>query len=695
MCGVELSRCSIQDSKVSLNVFRQEDNEGLPMFARLLGALLLMAIVGCAPNAIHRSSAVFADSKSPLTPERLEAEEQGCRWDGNSYTTVEAVKSGTPDRPERSGNLYLTSALGSNGKPCRTHSIERSAKYTLFFVEFDEQGRMYDDRQFTQLFSYLEARVACHAGLSIVTFVHGWRHNAAYDDENVALARDVLQFTYQGEAAGEHPNKYRNTESVDRRHRGRCPGPLETLDKPREVVGIYVGWRGKSLDGGQGVLKNWELPSVFDRKNTAESVAVGSVRELFSRLRVFQYRANGDENKCADGAWPYQCKGVRLLIVGHSFGGLLVFNAVSASIMDSINSGAGIDVGNPDNCREGPEPLDPSNRPESKEAAGKSDDPPDSALIRSFADLIVLVNPAIEGVRFEPLHQALRRRGDQLCPNQKPVLIVVTAQNDIATHYAFRIVRAVTTLFEDDRPLGVDQPDAGEMLADRSEQESQSSLNAMGHVQRFQTHGMFDVSELLNQSGPVQTQVQQYCSTPGDSGLESALKACRCGAQRWTDYLTRSPNQNCPAYVEEVNAAQNMGRGLAWLQQQPAPSGTLYASTGWKQAFCGGPVLSHVPLFPSTPSPPDRSKSWSYTEHAPNSPIWMVKSYDKSIINNHSDINQPPFKYFVRQVYHDISIRQFDARAFQDLRAVAESHFDKSGCNAVSEGSTVAEGTAQ
>ena len=158
---------------------------------------------------------------------------------------------------------------------CGTHSIEVTEDYTMFFVELDEQGRFYDPKQFQAIVNFLSDNK--ETDMSIVTFVHGWRHNAEYRDRNVQLARDTLIFTALGEAPKPHPNP---------------------SGEPRKVVGIYVGWRGLSNSAGANVRDDWsvadawEVISVWDRKNTAQNVAVGSARELFSMLRAHQERAN-------------------------------------------------------------------------------------------------------------------------------------------------------------------------------------------------------------------------------------------------------------------------------------------------------------------------------------------------------------------------------------------------------------------
>ena len=61
----------------------------------------------------------------------------------------------------------------------------------------------------------------------IVTFVHGWKHNADYCDNNMCCFRDML----------------RQISKLDEHY---------SINEPRRrVVGVYLGWRGLSLTGAR------------------------------------------------------------------------------------------------------------------------------------------------------------------------------------------------------------------------------------------------------------------------------------------------------------------------------------------------------------------------------------------------------------------------------------------------------------
>src|SRR5207253_11373762 len=95
---------------------------------------------------------------------------------------------------------------------------------------------------------------------------------------------------------------------------------------PHRVVGIYVAWRGKSVQLPEPLIS----ATFWDRKNTALHVAIGESRTLFARLRSFEALQNGDPSI------PAPEKKVLLILMGHSFGGLILFNAISQSLITSI-----------------------------------------------------------------------------------------------------------------------------------------------------------------------------------------------------------------------------------------------------------------------------------------------------------------------------------------------------------------------
>lgn len=367
--------------------------------------------------------------------------------------------------------------------------------YELHFVEFDDQGWAYRRTgeaaapsggwsQTDNLMQRLSALLddAAKNDLSIVLYVHGWKHNAKADDRDVDKFRQLLAAT----------------------------GTLErSRSKPRKVVGIFVGWRGKSADVPDALLNL----TFWSRKTAALRVSHGSVQELFARLRAVRQHYNGpaESPDCA-GADPTRktthCR-IRTLMIGHSFGAWVLYSAVSGPLIEALNARRDL----PD--------------------AGAQAQP-----VARLADMIVLVNPAFEASRYEPLHLAAMRYRPAL--QQAPLLVTVTSTADMATRVAFPLGRFFNTIFE--HPVS-------------SEQQEAAMKHTYGHLERYLTH------RLSAAGGP---------ACPG-----------------WT-----APGAPDPARAADLqrNKEIEVAAARAFFRDYSAADGGL--KPGWRRRFCGGTELS-------------------------------------------------------------------------------------------------------
>jgi hypothetical protein len=193
---------------------------------------------------------------------------------------------------------------------------------------------------------------------------------------------------------------------------------------PRPVLGVFIGWRGMSLyDDRYHVLGN---VTFWDRQEAGRRVSSGSVRELFGYLK--QYRKNRKD------------KGGRPLVVitGHSFGGMIVYSALAQSLIEAAAT-------------------------------------PFSTVAPSFADLVLLVNPAIEAARYLPVQVLIEeRQGARESVQQPPVFVCATAKNDWATGLAFPVGNAFSLVTE----------------RWKSRRERQAMLNTIGHISWMKTHDL-------------------------------------------------------------------------------------------------------------------------------------------------------------------------------------------------------------
>jgi hypothetical protein len=190
--------------------------------------------------------------------------------------------------------------------------IESTDDYRLGFVEFDDQGWFWDHNQLDSVSKTISEEAGLNTGaphgLIIVSFVHGWKHNADTNDDNVKMMREVLAELNQ-------------SEKIEAQQKGR---------EPRHIVGVYGGWRGLSA-----TLEPFKEMSFWDRKNTAQQVGHGALTEMLVTLETLQAKCNE----------PHRASLPRteLILVGHSFGGAAVYSALSQIVaeryVDTIEQG--------------------------------------------------------------------------------------------------------------------------------------------------------------------------------------------------------------------------------------------------------------------------------------------------------------------------------------------------------------------
>lgn len=317
---------------------------------------------------------------------------------------------------------------------CDTHALQQfptanGANYLLGFIELDDQGQLWDRQQMKSVTDKLWAETA-DKDLLIAVFVHGWKHGAAPNDGNIKTFRKVLAGLSEGELS-------------------RVTG------LPRQVVGIYLSWRGGSV-----TVPIAENLTFWERKNTAQKVGRGGVTEVLSQLELLKRTKDSiPEDKRSD---------TRLVIIGHSFGGAIVYSSLVQILQSRFVRTTGPD--------------------------GSSSD------AEHFGDLVVLINPAVEALQFAPLSDMSTERGSYF-PSQLPVMAVLTSEADYATRYAFPIGRNLSTLFENDRYI---KRKNGKNRLEETIHEGEANVTAIGHFHPYQTHKLYPSSELPTvTSGPL------------------------------------------------------------------------------------------------------------------------------------------------------------------------------------------------
>ncbi len=253
--------------------------------------------------------------------------------------------------------------------PTDLYPIEGGRSYRLSFVEFDEKGDFWDRAQLAKAAKRTEESPK---PVLLVIFIHGWHHNAA-----------------------------------DRPPGGKNPGDVETFrcllsqlavsesTRNLAVHGVYLGWRGRLVQGPLDYL------TFLGRKGAATRIAGTPVTEtIFELIRQARRRSPGAS---------------KAVVIGHSFGGLVLEKAMAQAVAGSVLS-------------------------QDAQAGGGSFQAP--------ADLVLLVNSAAESIYAKELSDMFRAIGhrDHLDAN-RPLLVSITSQSDTATGGWFPVGTALPNLF--------------------------------------------------------------------------------------------------------------------------------------------------------------------------------------------------------------------------------------------------------
>ena len=287
----------------------------------------------------------------------------------------------------------------------------------------------------------------------------------------------------------------------------------------------------------------------WTRMATARRVAEGAVREVLARAKALRDAVDAT-------SWPghQDHRNTRLVTIGHSFGGLIVYTALSQYFIDRA-----IQTEMAPLARSLVPVAVPPEQEDGKEIAG-------------YGDLVVVVNPAIEAMSYEPIRELMqnRRSPGGFAPNQNPVFVEVTSDADWATGLAFPAGRLVNTTFE----------------SFTSDDERREAMSSLGHYPPFWTHRL---------EGPM-PQADQNPQPPAIDVDQECMDFARFNAQ------------------QRVHG---------------------YLRPGWQRHYRTGAVLTANSSFD------------------PNDPFWIITT-DKSMIQGHSDIEEPIFVDFIRQLYDDL-----------------------------------------
>src|SRR5438132_11076000 len=240
-------------------------------------------------------------------------------------------------------------------------------RYKMAFIEFGDQGSALDNSQ-----RKAALEVIHKAGRPLLfVYIHGWQNNAT--------SSDVCRFEHFLDTVSSFP---------------------EFTGRKINVIGVYMAWRGKDL-----TIPGLDFFTFWTRKSTGEKIAAeNSCLATIEELAVAA-RAPGKEYH-------------HTVLLGHSFGALVLGNTISHSILGANGEG------------------------------GRSSSAWDMAVAFNSADTSITTRQLMSEFdylyRYDPQKRAYVSRGSlgedtAAVSENRPALVLLQSENDSATGQIFPI----------------------------------------------------------------------------------------------------------------------------------------------------------------------------------------------------------------------------------------------------------------
>ena len=277
----------------------------------------------------------------------------------------------------------------------------------MFILEINDQGVMAHPEVAQQILDHLRTEMEKDHKPQVNLFVHGWNNNAKANNANLMSFERAVAALKQSNLAND------STRHAD-------------------ATGIYVSWRAKTLPTGAHVVTFW------DRKAVSEEVGRGELASFIFELESvikpnYSKKSKSNNQVSAHG---------KLILAGHSFGASALYNAVGHTLTARFYDS-----------------LEKQKIEQDQKGEGNFNQP-----IRGVGDIIILLNPAIEALRFRGLRESVYQRAIEdssiFKNNKSPVMVVLASEDDIHVETAFPIGRLMGQLFThyDQDEIGIYQP---------------------------------------------------------------------------------------------------------------------------------------------------------------------------------------------------------------------------------------------
>jgi pimeloyl-ACP methyl ester carboxylesterase len=299
--------------------------------------------------------------------------------------------------------------------------VEHYPSYDLAFVEIDDHGLYWDDKEVAAALDTIGAAGAPapdrdgHDGAEVIVFTHGWTDNARTPD-NVNPTVTNFQSLLSRFA-------FHESERALKAHRA-----------PRRVVGVYIAWRGRSIWQPLAPLSYYDRNAAAER--VADTHATATYRSLIAKTR---------ERSTS-----------RILIIGHSMGGLITERALGPTLVSNALVGK----------------LSP--------------DVPDLVVLENQASNATEALGDIWALRNKPpLVAPLKNEFLQIPVAERPIFVSVTSATDWATGIALPIGQYLGTLFQRFRGWDGTPVETSGLPGERS-----VNAHTVGHLPQLYSHTM-------------------------------------------------------------------------------------------------------------------------------------------------------------------------------------------------------------
>jgi len=386
-------------------------------------------------------------------------------------------------------------------------------RYKLAFLEFDEksldlkrpQGN--ESPQTQALFDLLKSDRQKY----VITFIHGWRHDASLQDNDVRRFRVLLAYA----------RSFLNW---------RCSERQTYCDT--DVIGVYIGWRGKAVQEPENQLVGTALaiPTFWSRKQQSEKHApfvITQIDSIQARLNLKQGEPTSD----------------KMMVIGHSFGGNLLATGLKNRAIHAVSS----------------------------HEAGKEMTPllgdltvliNPASEARNWIDIQKAMRAKLTGSDEKP--NVFEKAWQQEYPlNQRPIYVSLTATNDWAANETKGEKVAYDSATGVAFPAG--QSAALRLAADRR--------NAIGHVLPRQEYPFGATHEIITNDGA--TTNTSYAEAARKSSTQCAVMDGWLSAARertpsgWDSHYDKLGKLNKLTFVSQTPRVNYQIRHALWPEYPP------------------------------------------------------------------------------------------------------------------------------